>query len=88
MEKKEQRVNFLGPMLLIFAGCILLLNVLGIVDWSIWWTILQLWPVFLVAAGPECRDITFLSLVEKSRRRLRRSPIALCSLFRQAEGLR
>ena len=53
MDKREQRVNFLGPMLLIFAGCILLLNVLGIVDWSIWWTILQLWPVFLIAAGLE-----------------------------------
>jgi hypothetical protein len=53
MEKKEQRINFLGPMLLIFAGCILLLNVSGIVDWSIWWTILQLWPVFLIAAGLE-----------------------------------
>jgi hypothetical protein len=50
-EKQENRINFLGPMLLIFAGCILLLNVLGIVDWSIWWSILQLWPVFLIAAG-------------------------------------
>jgi hypothetical protein len=54
MEKKNQeRVNFLGPMLLIFAGCILLLNVLGIVDWGIWWSILRLWPIFLIAAGLE-----------------------------------
>lgn len=51
--QKEERFNFLGPMLLIFGGSILLLNVLGIVDWSIWWTILQLWPVFIIAAGLE-----------------------------------
>ena len=50
-ETRRQQVNFLGPMLLIFVGCILLLNVLGILDWSIWWSILQLWPIFLIAAG-------------------------------------
>jgi predicted membrane protein len=52
-ETKRQQVNFLGPMLLIFVGCVLLLNVLGIVDWGVWWSILQLWPVFLIAAGLE-----------------------------------
>jgi hypothetical protein len=52
-KQKEERANFLGPMLLIFAGCILLLNVLGIVDWGIWWSILRLWPIFLIAAGLE-----------------------------------
>lgn len=52
-ETKRQQVNFLGPMLLIFVGCVLLLNVLGIIDWSIWWSILQLWPIFLIAAGLE-----------------------------------
>ena len=53
MENKEQQVNFLGTRLLYVAGCIMLLNVLGIVDWSMWWTILSLWPIFLIAAGLE-----------------------------------
>jgi hypothetical protein len=38
-------------MLLIGAGVVLLLNTLGIVEWSIWWSILRLWPVLLIAAG-------------------------------------
>jgi len=36
---------------MIGAGTILLLNTLGILEWSIWWTILRLWPVLLIAAG-------------------------------------
>lgn len=50
-EKKSKRVDFLGPMLLIIIGVILLLNVTGTLDWSIWWSILRLWPLFLVALG-------------------------------------
>jgi hypothetical protein len=50
-EKKNKRVDFLGPMLLIIIGVILLLNVTGVLDWSIWWSILRLWPLFLVALG-------------------------------------
>jgi hypothetical protein len=38
-------------VLLIAAGTVLLLNTLGILDWSVWWEILRLWPVLLIAAG-------------------------------------
>jgi hypothetical protein len=40
-------------VILILAGVILLLNVLGTLEWSIWWSILRLWPVLLIAAGLE-----------------------------------
>jgi hypothetical protein len=51
--KKSKRGSPLGPALLILIGVILLLNVLGVLDWSIWWSILLLWPVLLIAAGLE-----------------------------------
>lgn len=50
-EHKSQGVSLFGPLLLIAIGVILLLNTLGIVDWRIWWTLLRLWPILLVAAG-------------------------------------
>jgi hypothetical protein len=50
-ERKPKQANLLGPVLLIGIGTVLLLNTLGIVEWSIWWTILRLWPVLLIAAG-------------------------------------
>jgi hypothetical protein len=40
-----------GPILLIGAGVVLLLNTMGILDWSIWWSIVQLWPLLLIAIG-------------------------------------
>jgi hypothetical protein len=52
-EKKQRHVDLLGPVLLIAVGVILLLNVLGILEWSVWWTIIQLWPIFLIAFGLE-----------------------------------
>jgi len=51
--KKSKRGSPLGPVLLILIGGILLLNVLGVLDWSIWWSLLRLWPVLLIAAGLE-----------------------------------
>ena len=54
MEKgKEKRVDVLGPVLLIAVGIVLLLNVLGLLEWSVWWRLVQLWPVFLIALGLE-----------------------------------
>ncbi|MGC9334699.1 MAG: LiaI-LiaF-like domain-containing protein [Anaerolineae bacterium] len=50
-ERKSQGVNLFGPLLLITIGIVLLLNTLGVVDWRIWWTLLRLWPILLVAAG-------------------------------------
>ena len=52
-EQKQKHFDFLGPVLLIAVGVILLLNVMGILEWSVWWTIVQLWPVFLIALGLE-----------------------------------
>jgi hypothetical protein len=51
--KKRKRNSPLGAVLLILIGVILLLNVLGVLEWSIWWSILRLWPVLLIAAGLE-----------------------------------
>lgn len=50
MEKRKS-VSFVGPVLLILAGIVLLLNTLGIWEWDIWWTILRLWPILIIAAG-------------------------------------
>lgn len=50
-ERKPRRINILGPVLLIAMGTILLLNTLGILEWSVWWTLLRLWPILLIAAG-------------------------------------
>ncbi len=49
--RQPKRISFLGPILLIAVGVILLLNTLSILDWSIWWRLLRLWPVLLIAAG-------------------------------------
>lgn len=51
MEERRKPVSLFGPVLLIGVGVVLLLNTLGIVEWSIWWSILRLWPVLLIAAG-------------------------------------
>ena len=52
-KKKRKRGSPLGAVLLILIGVILLLNVFGVLDWSIWWSLLRLWPVLLIAAGLE-----------------------------------
>jgi hypothetical protein len=52
-EKRRKRGSPLGAVLLILIGVILLLNVLGMLDWNIWWSIVRLWPVLLIAAGLE-----------------------------------
>jgi len=49
--RQRERINILGPVLLIAIGVVLLLNTLGILEWSVWLTIIQLWPVLLIAAG-------------------------------------
>lgn len=41
----------LGPLLLIVAGAVFLLNNLGYLDWSIWGHLWRLWPLILVAIG-------------------------------------
>jgi hypothetical protein len=39
------------PVVLISLGVVFLLNNLGIVSWDIWYTLLQMWPILLVAIG-------------------------------------
>ncbi len=51
MEEKRRNVSILGPVLLMAVGTVLLLNTLGILEWSVWWTLFRLWPVLLIAAG-------------------------------------
>lgn len=41
------------PILLIVVGSVLLLNNLGVLAWSIWATLAQLWPVILILLGLE-----------------------------------
>ncbi len=51
MERPVRRGGLLGPIILIGLGLILLLNNLGLLDWSIWEALLRLWPVLIIAAG-------------------------------------
>lgn len=46
-----RRGSLLAPLVLIAAGIVLLLNNLGVLDWSIWQSLVRLWPILLVAAG-------------------------------------
>ena len=45
------RGSIVGPILLIGAGLLFLLNNLGIVDWAVWGGLWRLWPLALVAIG-------------------------------------
>lgn len=49
--RSRRQVGIVGPLILIGLGVVLLLNNLGLLDWSVWEAILRLWPVLLVAAG-------------------------------------
>lgn len=49
--KNERRGGLFGPLLLISAGLLFLLNNLGVVDWSIWRSLLSLWPIILIGIG-------------------------------------
>jgi hypothetical protein len=52
MEKRRRRNSSpFGALLLVFIGVILLLNVLGALDWNIWWSLIRLWPILLISAG-------------------------------------
>lgn len=41
----------LGPLLLISAGVVFLLNNLGVLPWGVWEALGRLWPLFLIAIG-------------------------------------
>lgn len=50
-EPRHYRGGFVWPIILIGAGVVFLLNNLGRLDWSVWNTLLSLWPVLLIAVG-------------------------------------
>lgn len=43
--------RMLEGVTLVLVGVILLLNTMGSLPWSVWWHIIGLWPLLLVAAG-------------------------------------
>jgi len=53
MAKRRRNASPLGAVILLFIGGVLLLNVFDVLDWSIWWSIVRLWPLLIIAAGLE-----------------------------------
>ncbi len=49
----ERRPGFVGPLLLITIGLILLSNKLGLLQWVSWGSLWQFWPVILILWGIE-----------------------------------
>jgi hypothetical protein len=50
-DPRPHRTPLLGPLLLISAGVVFLLNNLGVLPWSVWETLGRLWPLILIAIG-------------------------------------
>lgn len=50
-DRRAHRTPLLGPLLLISAGVVFLLNNLGVLPWSVWETLGRLWPLILIAIG-------------------------------------
>lgn len=51
MEMHARRGNLVGPVVLIGAGIVFLLNNMGVLSWNVWEILLRLWPVLLIAIG-------------------------------------
>ncbi len=47
----RRQSGLVGPIVLIGAGIVLLLNNFGILGWEIWEALFRLWPLILIAAG-------------------------------------
>lgn len=45
------RGGLVGPVALIAAGAVLLLNNLGLIGWEVWGVFLRLWPILLIGGG-------------------------------------
>lgn len=50
-DRRPHRTPILGPLLLISAGIVFLLNNMGVLPWSVWETLGRLWPLILIAIG-------------------------------------
>jgi len=53
MNDRKYRPNIVGPLILISAGVLLLLNQAGRLPWSVWSTLWRFWPVILILMGLE-----------------------------------
>jgi hypothetical protein len=53
MSERHHRPSLVGPLILIAAGILLLLNQTGRLPWSIWGTLWRFWPVILILVGLE-----------------------------------
>lgn len=51
MRERYHRGGLVGPICLIALGVLLLLNNMGLLAYSIWVLLLQIWPVLLIAVG-------------------------------------
>jgi hypothetical protein len=51
MERPYRRFGLLGPAILIGLGVVFLLNNLGLLEWTVWETLLRLWPVLIIGIG-------------------------------------
>lgn len=49
--RRKERDSIVGPILMVGAGIIFLFNNLGWLDWSIWESLLRLWPLLLIIGG-------------------------------------
>jgi hypothetical protein len=52
-ERPARREGLVVPAIMIGLGIVLLLNSLGLLGWDVWRTIVQLWPLLLIASGVE-----------------------------------
>lgn len=50
-DRRPHRTPVLGPLLLISAGVVFLLNNVGVLPWSVWALLGRLWPLVLIAIG-------------------------------------
>lgn len=53
MKERQYRPSLVGPILLIAAGVVLLLNQTGRLPWAVWGTLWRFWPVILILIGLE-----------------------------------
>jgi hypothetical protein len=49
--ERERRGGIVFPILLVAAGLFWLLSTLGVIDWSVWQSLLALWPIVLIGIG-------------------------------------
>jgi hypothetical protein len=49
--RRRRATSFVFPLILVVVGVVLLLNNLGVLPWSVWVALGQLWPVLLILFG-------------------------------------